>query len=131
MADKKKKILVAEDDRFLSKIYYTKLSTEGYDVSVASDGEEAVRKTESELPELILLDMVMPKKNGFEVLQDIKANEKTKDIPVIILSNLGQEEDVKRGLGLGANDYLVKTNLSIQEVVSKIKDFFVKIELKK
>jgi len=125
---KKSKILVAEDDRFLSKIYATKLASEGYEVIVAGEGEEAIRKIIAELPDLILLDLVMPKKNGFEVLQVIKADAKTKNIPVVILSNLGQEEDVKRGASLGAVDYLVKTNLSIQEVVSKIKDYLVRFK---
>jgi DNA-binding response OmpR family regulator len=122
MSDVKFKILVAEDDRFLSKVYFTKLSAEGYDVVVASDGEEAIRKVEAEKPDLVLLDMVMPKTNGFDVLKTIKAGD-TKDIPVIILSNLGQDEDVKKGLKLGAVDYLVKTNLSIQEVVTKVKEY--------
>ncbi len=126
MASKKKKILVAEDDRFLSRVYATKLGSEDYEVILALDGEEAVTKIKQELPDLILLDLVMPKKNGFEVLELIKKNSATKKIPVIVLSNLGQDDDVKKATALGARDYLIKTNLSIQDVVKKIKSFLVK-----
>jgi len=116
------KILVAEDDKFLLAAYAAKLKTSGFDAVLASDGEEAVNKTKTEKPDLILLDLVMPKKDGFDVLYDLKNNPETKNIPVIILSNLGQEEDIAKGKKLGAVDYLVKSNIAIKDVVSKIKE---------
>jgi two-component system response regulator VicR len=116
-----KKILVAEDDKFLVNVLLSKLSKEGFEVIHAFDGEEALAKVCEKKPDLVLLDLVIPVKDGFEVLKEIKADEALKDIPVIILSNLGQDEDIKRGQELGAEDYLVKTNLSLGEVVEKIK----------
>lgn len=130
MADNKK-ILVVEDDRFLSKVYSKKLTKEGYDVSLAVEGSEAVRKVKEELPNLILLDLILPGKSGFEVLAEIKSDAKTSKIPVVILSNLGQEEDIRRGKELGAKDYLVKSNMSINEVVDKVKEHIAKIHLGK
>ena len=115
------KVLVAEDDKFLSKAYAAKLKKEGFDVVLAGNGEEAVEKTKSEKPDVVLLDLIMPKKDGFDSLSDIKKDQTTKNIPVVILSNLGQEEDIERGKKLGAVDYLVKSNISIQDVVNKIK----------
>lgn len=114
------KVLVAEDDKFLSKAYAAKLKKTGFEVIVAMNGIEAVQKAKSDKPDIILLDLVMPKKDGFEALSDIKKDPTTKGIPVVILSNLGQEEDVKKGKELGAVDYLVKSNIAIQEVVDKI-----------
>ncbi|TSC55454.1 MAG: hypothetical protein G01um101418_938 [Parcubacteria group bacterium Gr01-1014_18] len=127
----KAKILVVEDDRFLSKVYSTKLTAGGYETLLAGDGEEGARRVAEDLPDLVLLDIVMPKKNGFDVLREVKSSSKTKDIPIIILSNLGQEDDVKKGMELGAVDYLVKTNLSIHDVVRKVQDYVVKSSLKK
>lgn len=115
------KILVAEDDKFLLKIYQTKLAKEGYEIVSATDGEEAVQSIKIEKPNLVILDLVMPKKNGFEVLEEIKADPELKDIPVIVLSNLGQESDVERVMQAGAVDYLIKANFSIEEVMEKIK----------
>jgi DNA-binding response OmpR family regulator len=117
------KILVAEDDKFLLKIYQTKLTKEGFNIIIASDGEEAIQKIKSEKPSLLILDLLLPKKSGFEVLEEIKADPETKDIAVIISSNLGQDADVERGLKLGAVDYMIKANLSITEVMDKIKKY--------
>ena len=114
------KILVGEDDRFLAKAYNVKLIKAGFDVVLAANGEEVVAKALSEKPDLILLDLIMPKKDGFEALEEIKKLAPTKNIPVIILSNLGQIEDIQRGKELGASDYLVKSNISINDIVSKI-----------
>jgi len=118
---KKPQILVVEDDQFLRKIYLTKLSSENFDVITAVDGEEAISVSKKEVPDLILLDLILPKIDGFEVLRELKNDPKTRDIPVIILSNLGQESDIERGMKLGAQDYLVKARFSINEVVSKIR----------
>ena len=119
----KKIILVVEDDRFLSRIYSTKLTKEGYDAVLATEGDEAMRKLEEKTPDLILLDLVLPKKTGFEILEDIRKNSKYAKVPVIILSNLGQPEDIERGKKLGAQDYFVKANINIQDVVEKIKKY--------
>ncbi len=116
------KVLVAEDDRFLIKAYAAKLKKEGFDVLLAVNGEEAVEKAKKEKPDVILLDLVMPKKDGFDALADIKSDPSLKNIPVVILSNLGQEEDIKRGKDLGAAGYLVKSNIAIADVVKKIKE---------
>ena len=121
----KKKVLVAEDDRFLSRAITDKLSKEGFEVLNAFDGEEAIKLAVSKKPDIILLDIIMPKKGGFEVLEGIKIKGGTK-APVIILSNLGQESDIIRGKELGAVDYMVKSNISLKEVVSKVRYYLTK-----
>jgi len=121
-----KKILMIEDDKFLRKIYRDKLTRAGFDFIEATNGEEGLNKVISESPDLVLLDLILPRKNGFDVLIEMKRNENTKKIPVIILSNLGQESDIKRGLELGAQDYLVKPEISLSEVVDKVKEWIIK-----
>jgi len=118
-----KKILVAEDDKFLMKVYQSKLKDEGYELITASDGEEALAKIKEETPNLVLLDIMMPKKNGFEVLKESKSNSKTKGIPIIILSNLGQDSDINEGVKIGADDYIIKSNISINGILEKIEKF--------
>lgn len=117
------KIMVVEDDKFLMKIYQSKLNKEGFEVVAAHDGEEATTLIPAEMPQLILLDLIMPKKTGFEVLTEIKQNPATAQIPVLILSNLGQSSDVEKGMQLGAVDYVVKSNMSITEIIEKVKGF--------
>ncbi|RMD58846.1 response regulator [Candidatus Parcubacteria bacterium] len=119
----KAKILLAEDDRFISLAYKDGLSRAGFEVVHAQDGEEAILKIKKEKPDLILLDLIMPDVNGFEVLKEIKQDKELSKIPVIILSNLGQDADIEKGKKLGAADYLIKANVSISEVVEKIKQF--------
>lgn len=119
-AKKPVKVLVVEDETFLVKIYTVKLKKEGFEVTIANDGEEAVRMAAEVKPDLILLDLILPKMNGFEALEKMRANPDNKSTPVIVLSNLGQEEDIKRAEALGADDYLVKANFSIQDIVAKI-----------
>jgi len=121
-----KKILMIEDDKFLRKFYRDKLTRAGFDFIEATNGEEGLNKVISESPDLVLLDLILPRKNGFDVLIEMKRNENTKKIPVIILSNLGQESDIKRGLELGAQDYLVKPEISLSEVVDKVKEWMIK-----
>lgn len=118
-----KKILIAEDDQFLSKIYQTKLSKEGYGLYIASNGEEALEKAKTNIPDLILLDMIMPKKNGFEVLKELKETENLKTIPVIVLSNLGQNSDMEKAIGLGAKDYIIKTDIAFSSLLTKIQKY--------
>jgi len=116
------KILLAEDELFLSRTYENKLSLEGYDIQLAHDGEEAIRQILESKPDLILLDLIMPKKNGFEVLEVIKKDELTKHIPVIITSNLGQDSDIEKAMNLGATDYIIKSNISLKDLVMKVKE---------
>jgi DNA-binding response OmpR family regulator len=123
MSKENKKVLMIEDDIFLRKIYRDKLERSGLDFVEAINGEEGINKVISEKPTIVLLDIILPKKNGFDVLREIKDNEETKDIPVVILSNLGQEADVRRGMALGADDYFVKTEVTLEEVVSRINEW--------
>lgn len=127
----KPKILIIDEDRFLRKIYKNKFSRAGFEFREAISGDEGLNKVYSEKPDLILLDMMLPKKSGFDILVELKKDKSTKKIPVVILSNLAQEEDIKRALALGARDYLVKTEVSLSEVVNKVKECLAKIELEK
>ena len=115
------KILIVEDDRFISSAYKMKLVKEQFQVDCAFDGEEALQLAESFSPDLILLDLIMPKKDGFETLKDLKNNPKLKHIPVIVSSNLGQQEDKDKVFALGAKDYFVKSDISLVELLEKIK----------
>lgn len=119
-----KKILLVEDDMFLSKIMEERLQDEGWEVNLAGNGEEGIQKVKSYLPDLVLLDMILPKMNGFEVLEALKRDSQTKNIPVIVLSNLGQDEDIKNAKKIGAADYLVKSNFSIKAIIEKINKIF-------
>jgi DNA-binding response OmpR family regulator len=116
-----KKILIVEDDKFLRELIVRKLLGEGYNVVEAVDGEEAIIKIKENKPDLILLDLILPGADGFEVLSKTKADPLVASIPVIVLSNLGQKEDVERGLKLGAVDYLIKAHFTPGEIVEKIK----------
>lgn len=115
------KILIIEDDKLLKKVIGKKLIIENYKVIEATDGEEGLKLSESEQPDLILLDLVLPEINGFEVLARLKKNPNTFKIPVIILSNLGDEEKVEKGLELGAADYLIKAHLDPGDIIERIK----------
>lgn len=118
---KNPQVLIVEDDTFLSGMYVTKLELEGIDVELASDGQQALSVVQKRKPDVILLDILMPKMSGFDVLAWLKKNKETKDIPVILLTNLGEKEDVQKGLKLGAVDYLIKAHFLPSEVVEKIK----------
>jgi DNA-binding response OmpR family regulator len=117
-----KPILLVEDDKFLRELMVQKLAKEGYQVVEAVDGEEGVKKAKEGNPGLVLLDLILPGIDGFEVLTKIKADPLTSAIPVIILSNLGQREDVERGMNLGASDYLIKAHFTPGEIIEKIKN---------
>ena len=120
MNEQPRRILVAEDDRFLRKAAEMALKRQGYTVLTAADGEEALRAARSVLPDLILLDLIMPKLNGFDVLQALKKDAPTAHIPVIILSNLGQDRDVQQAIDAGAAAYFIKTDLSLQALVQRV-----------
>lgn len=119
----KKRVLIIEDDKFLGSLLARKLEKEEFTASIAANGVEAFDKINESLPNLILLDLILPNMNGFEILEVLKKNQKTKDTPVIILSNLSQKEDIEKSLKLGAADYLVKAYSTPQEIVEKIKIF--------
>lgn len=116
-----KRILIIEDDEFLRSLLNTRLSSEGFSVSMAIDGKDGLKKIKEEKPDMILLDLLLPIMDGFEVLSVTKSGESTKSIPVIILSNLGQKKDVDRGLKMGAADYIIKSQFTIEEIIDKIK----------
>ena len=120
------KILIVEDDVMLNKIYQTKLGLLGYSVYSSYDGDEGLKKADDLMPDLILLDLMLPKKNGFEVLETLKQNLKLNHIPVIILSNLGQEADISKAMQLGAVDFLVKSDVKLESVISKVEDILQK-----
>ncbi len=116
-------VLVIEDDRFLVKAYEAKMKGEGFCVDVARDGEEGIAKIEKKKPDIVLLDLIMPKMDGFDVLEEMKKHKDWRKIPVLILTNLGQEDDRKRGLALGAKDYIVKADYSLAQIVELIKKY--------
>ncbi len=121
-----KNILIIEDDEFLRGLISKKLFAEDFKISVAVDGEEAVKKIKEEKPDLILLDLILPVMNGFEVLSKIKKDSSTNSIPVIILSNLGEKEDIDKALTLGVVDYLIKAQFTPEEIVEKVEKIFGK-----
>jgi DNA-binding response OmpR family regulator len=122
MVESKGKILIIEDDRYISKMYQLKLSLEGYDVQVAENGRQGVDKVKEMMPNIILLDILMPELDGFEVLKIVKGDDATKDIPVLIMSNLGQEDHIEKGMQMGAIGYIVKSQYTPSKVVEKIKE---------
>src|SRR3989344_5503049 len=117
-----KKVLLAEDDKFLATAMGDKLTREGFTVLLAANGVETINQAKAEHPDLILLDIIMPQKTGFEVLSELRLDPTTRDIPVIVLSNLCQEVDIKRARELGARDYLVKTDVEMKTVVARVKE---------
>lgn len=122
MSDQPRRILLVEDDRFLRKAAETTLKQQGYTVITAADGEEALRVARSEPLDLILLDLIMPKLNGFQVLSALKTDAPTAHIPVIILSNLGQDRDVQQAMEAGATAYFIKADLSLQALVQRVEE---------
>lgn len=120
--DKKSKVLIVEDDEFLRVLTAKRLEKEDYSVSVAVDGESALTVASETQPDLILLDLLLPGLNGFEVLGQFKKDDKLKSIPVIVFSNLGQKEDIEKAQKLGAVDYLIKANFTLDDVMVKIKE---------
>ncbi|HUC31339.1 MAG TPA: response regulator [Candidatus Paceibacterota bacterium] len=122
----KTKILLIEDDQVLSKVLYEELSEAGFEVLRAYDGEVGLQLALEKNLDLILLDVVLPKKDGFEILEAIKKSPGASGTPVIILTMLGIDEDIKKGLQLGADDYIVKSQHALPEIVEKVKNFFAK-----
>lgn len=122
MIKEKIKVLIVEDEEMLVNMYISKFEKEGFDPIKALNGKNGLELADKENPQIILLDVIMPEMDGFMVLKELKSNSKTKNIPVIMLTNLGQDEDIKKGNELGAKDYLVKANLTPAQVVDKVKE---------
>jgi DNA-binding response OmpR family regulator len=122
----KTKILIVEDDLFLRRLCQNKLEKEGFEVILAEDGVRGIEEAKKTSPNLILLDIILPNIDGFEVLKILRDEVSTKLIPIILLSNLGQKEDIDKGLALGANDYLIKAHFSPQEIVDKVREVLEK-----
>lgn len=122
----KKYILLAEDDVFVSDIYYTKLTYEGYEVNVVSDGRAAIEEIKKRKPDLVLLDIMMPYMDGMEVLEEMRKFDEKMEIPVLLLTNLSEKDNVRRALELGAKDYLIKSHFTPSEIFTKINAVFGK-----
>ena len=116
------RILLAEDDRILRKAGEVSLRKKGFEVISAVDGEDALAKARDHKPDLVLLDVIMPKMNGFDVLKALKADEDVRDVPVIMLTNLAQPADIQRASDGGAHSYLVKSNMNLDELAARITD---------
>ncbi|PIT87431.1 MAG: response regulator [Candidatus Magasanikbacteria bacterium CG10_big_fil_rev_8_21_14_0_10_40_10] len=114
-----KHVLLVEDDMFLAGIYQKKFELEGFKVSVADNGEKGLAEAKKKMPDIIMLDILLPKLDGFAVLKALKADSATAKIPVILLTNLGQKDDVEKGVEMGAADYLIKIHFKPAEVVDK------------
>ncbi len=116
-----KKILIVEDEEIIYSLLEKKLTGEGYEVSIAKDGVEGLEKMKEVKPDLILLDIIMPKKGGFEVMEEMQKEEGLKDIPVIVISNSGQPVELDKAKELGARDWIIKTEFDPQEIIEKVK----------
>ena len=119
-------VLIVEDDVFLAEIYQKKFEMEGFKVSTANNGEKGLSDIQKKKPDIVLLDILLPKLDGFAVLEELKKDPAVKDVPVILLTNLGQKDDVQRGLDEGASDYLIKTHFKPSEVVDKVRKILQK-----
>lgn len=120
----KKTVLIIEDDFYVTRAYSIKLEKEGINVLLANDGEAAMDfLKKNNLPNLVILDLMLPKKSGFEILNEMRANDKWKDVPVIVLSNIGAQEDVQKIKELGVVEYLIKADIGIDEVIEKVKKY--------
>jgi len=121
MAEDTKKVMIIEDDKFLSSLLKARLEKESFTVLQAFDGDEALKMLKTEVPSLIILDLIMPKINGFEVLQTISVSPQLDKVPVVILSNLAQDSDIQKAHDLGAKEYFIKVKVSIDDLVGRIK----------
>ncbi len=121
MLEKEIHVLLIEDDTFLANIYKTKFEMEKFKVSVVGNGEEGLEVVKKKKPDVVLLDILLPKMDGFAVLEELKKDDNLKHIPVVLLTNLGQKDDVEKGLAMGAADYLIKAHFKPSETVDKVK----------
>lgn len=121
--EKKSKILIIEDDVFLSNIYNKKFFNNGYEVILASDGKKGLSLAKQKKPDIILLDIMLPIMNGFEVLEEIRKDDEIKDTPVIMLTNINEQDEIKRGYNLGIKDYIIKTFITPGDIAEKVKKY--------
>ena len=121
MTDAKKTIMIIEDDKFLSSLIKARLEKDGLITIQAFDGEEAIKELRQQKPDLIVLDLIMPKVSGFEVLEAISLDPQMNKIPVVILSNLAQDSDIQKAKSLGAVEYFVKVRVSIDDLINKVR----------
>ncbi len=126
MPDQKIRVLIIEDEKILVNMYIAKFEKEGFEVYQAPNGKAGLDQLKTIKPNIILLDIIMPEMDGFMVLKDLKSNTETQNIPVVMLTNLGQEKDIEKGKQLGAKDYLVKVNLTPNQVVEKVQEILKK-----
>ena len=124
------RVLLVEDDDFLRKICRTKMEREGFNVSVAINGKEALKKIIEGDPQIVLLDIILPIMDGFEVLKRVKEDPSKSSVPIIMLTNLGQESEIEKGFKLGAEDYIVKAHLTVGEIIEKVKEILKKKNIK-
>lgn len=122
----KRTILIIEDDFFIRELYERQFEKEGYAIEVAPDGPEGLLKASQTKPDLILLDIMLPKLNGLDLLRTLKSKPETKDIPVILLTNLGQESVIKEGFKIGAEGYLIKSAYTPSQIIEEVKEFLTK-----
>lgn len=120
-SQEKQKILVVEDDSFLRELISKKLADNNFEVFQAENGAKALEMAKTEFFKIILLDLIIPEKDGFEVLQELKGDPRTQNIPIVIMSNLGQKEEIQKGLSMGAVDFLVKAHFTPDEILAKVK----------
>lgn len=123
MSENKIRVLLIEDEKEVLELYKLKLTLDDYEVITAQSGQEGLEKAFSEKPDLIYLDIKMPEMDGFEVLKHLRAEEATKDTPIVILSNFDEQEMIEKGLTLGANEYLIKSQFSPEQISSKVKNW--------
>ena len=128
MSNNKTKILLIEDDSFLLSMYATQFELENFNVITAEDGEKGLKLAKKEIPEIILLDIMLPKMNGFDVLKELKLNKTTSQITVILLTNLSQKSEIEQGLAMNVEGYLIKAHFMPSEVVDKVKQVLSKQE---
>ncbi len=121
-----KKILIVEDDTYLANAHRVKLTKSGFETMIAYDGEAAVKMCSTFNPDLIILDLIMPNKDGFAVLEELKKDTTQQHIPIIVTSNLSQKEDINRALNLGATDYIIKSNINLNDLLTKISNLLNK-----
>lgn len=126
MTDESKKILLMEDEEMLATMYESKFKRDGFDITVAHDGEDGLAKAQAANFDVVLVDIIMPKLDGFAVLKALRALPQYKITPIIMLTNLGQEEDIKKGQELGATDYLIKANFTPSQVTAKLNEVLAK-----
>lgn len=124
MSEKNKKVLLVEDDPFIRDIYTVKFSQEGFEVVIADNGVEALKKMQQFIPNVILLDIVMPYMDGMETLKNIRSREEWRKIPIIMLTNISEKEKINESEEYGINDYLIKSHFTPSEVVQKVKNLF-------